>query len=529
MGAYQFKLPDIGEGTAEAEIVNWHVKVGDTIKEDQPLVDMMTDKATVELTSPVGGIVQSLAGKVGEKAAVGSVLVTLEVEGAGSAPAAAPKQAPPAAPVAPAAPAAAAPKAAAAAAGTYEFKLPDIGEGTAEAEIVNWHVKVGDTIKEDQPLVDMMTDKATVELTSPVGGVVQSLGGKAGEKAAVGSVLVTLAVEGGAAQPVAPKSAPVAAAPAAKAPAPAKAAEPAKAAPAATPGKLTVPNARPAASPSVRKRAFELGAELRNVPGTGPQGRITHADLERFMAGGLAPAATSASVPRGGVEEVPVIGMRRQIAERMQLAKRHIPHFTYVEEVDMTAVDELRVYLNANKKADQPKLTVLPFFMLAMAKAIQEFPQVNALYDDEAGIVRRYAGVHIGMAAQTAKGLMVPVVRHVESLTVWELAKEISRLAVAARDGKAKRDELTGSTITLSSLGILGGVTATPVINRPEVAIICPNKIIERPAVRGDQIVLRKMMNLSSSYDHRIVDGVDAAAFVQRLKDLLENPATIFI
>ena len=415
--------------------------------------------------------------------------------------------------------------------GAYQFKLPDIGEGTAEAEIVNWHVKVGDKINEDQPLVDMMTDKATVELTSPVGGIVQSLGGKVGEKAAVGSVLVTLEVEGGNAQPAAPKSALPAPAPAAPTPAPAvaKAAPPAKAAPAANPGKLTAPNARPAASPSVRKRAVELGAELRNVPGTGPQGRITHADLERFLAGGLAAPAPGGVAQRTGIEEVPVIGMRRQIAERMQLAKRHIPHFAYVEEVDMTAVDELRAYLNANKKPDQPKLTVLPFFMLAMAKAIEEFPQVNALYDDEAGIVRRYAGVHIGMAAQTSKGLMVPVVRHVEALTIWELAKEVSRLAVAARDGKAKREELTGSTITISSLGVLGGVTATPVINRPEVAILCPNKIIERPAVKGDKIVLRKMMNLSSSYDHRVVDGMDAAAFVQRLKDLLENPATIFI
>lgn len=481
---------------------------------------MMTDKATVELTSPVGGVVQSLAGKVGEKAAVGSVLVTLEVEGgtasgqSAAPPAAPPKQAPPVAPKS------------ASTTGTYQFKLPDIGEGTAEAEIVTWHVKIGDTIKEDQPLVDMMTDKATVELTSPVGGVVQSLAGKAGEKAAVGSVLVTLAVEGGGNQPAATKPAPTSAAPA-----PLKAAEPVKAPTATsdTPAKLTAPDARPAASPAVRKRAVELGAELRNVPGTGPQGRITHADLERFTAGGLTSTAASGVTARTGVEEIPVIGMRRQIAERMQLAKRKIPHFTYVEEVDMTSIDELRAYLNANKKADQPKLTVLPFFMLAMAKAIEDFPQVNALYDDDAGIVRRYAGVHIGMAAQTAKGLMVPVVRHVEALTIWELAKEISRLAVATRDGKAKREELTGSTITLTSLGVLGGVTATPVINRPEVAIICPNKIVERPAVRGDKIVLRKMMNLSSSYDHRIVDGVDAAAFVQRLKDFLENPATIFI
>ena len=390
----------------------------------------------------------------------------------------------------------------------YQFRLPDIGEGTAEAEIVQWHVKVGDAVKEDHPLVDMMTEKATVELTSPVSGIVQSLGGQVGEKVAVGSVLVALETSrAGDQETTPPKSA-------------------AKLAPEVHASKLTAPGARPAASPSVRRSAVERGVELRNVPGTGPHGRITLADLERFAAGGPVHAPTAL---RAGVQEVQVIGMRRQIAERMQSAKRHIPHFSYVEEIDMTAIDELRAYLNTNKSADRPRLTVLPFFMLALVRAAHEFPQVNALYDDEAGIVRRYAGVHVGVATQTDKGLMVPVVRHAEALTVWEIAQEIERLAAAARGGKATREELTGSTITISSLGVLGGVTATPVINRPEVTILCPNKIVMRPTVKGDQIVLRKMMNLSSSFDHRIVDGVDAAGFIQRLKGLLENPAAIFI
>ena len=418
--------------------------------------------------------------------------------------------------------------------GTVHFKLPDIGEGTAEAEIVAWHVKVGDKVKEDQPLVDMMTDKATVELSSPVDGVVASIGGEIGKKAAVGSVLVTFTTEGGADAPAEkPKAAPAPApapAPVAKkevAPAPVKVSAPVAE---SHPAKHTAPGARPAASPAVRRRADELGVKLQYVPGTGEQGRITHADLDAFVAGGgKGGVVARGKTQRTGVTDIPVIGMRRQIAERMQLAKRNIPHFTYVEEVDMTAVDELRAAMNASKKKEQPKLTVLPFFMLTMAKALEDFPQINALYDDDAGVVHRHEGVHIGMATQTDKGLMVPVVRHVEARDLWDLADEIARLAAAARDGKAKREELMGSTITLTSLGTLGGVVATPVINRPEVGIICPNKIIDRPVVKNGQIVVRKMMNLSSSFDHRVVDGADAAAFIQRMKVLLEQPALIFM
>jgi len=418
--------------------------------------------------------------------------------------------------------------------GTFQFKLHDIGEGIAEAEIVAWHVKVGDKVKEDQPLVDMMTDKATVELSSPAEGVVQRIDGTVGERVAVGSVLVTLATEGGAELPAEkPMLAPATATPvltpkkdSLKAP-PAPA--PAQVAPVSVADPLghTAPGARPAASPAVRRRANELGINLQHVSGTGPQGRITDADLEAFSSGATPIIAGKAA--HTGVTDIPVIGLRRQIAERMQLAKRHIPHFTYVEEVDMTALDELRAQMNAIKKFEQPKLTILPFFMRAMAMGIEDFPQVNALYDDEAGIIHRHQGVHIGMATQTDKGLMVPVVRHVEALSVWELAAEIARLAAAAKDGKAKREELTGSTITLTSLGTLGGVMSTPVLNRPEVGIICPNKIVERPVVKDGQIIVRKMMNLSSSFDHRVIDGADAAAFIQRLKLLLEHPAMIFM
>lgn len=412
--------------------------------------------------------------------------------------------------------------------GTFQFKLHDIGEGVAEAEIVAWHVKVGDKVEEDQPLVDMMTDKATVELSSPAEGVVQRIDGKVGERVAVGSVLVTLATEGGAERPMLP---PGAATPA-LAPeknSPKAPPEPAQVTPrsGADPLGRATPGARPAASPAVRRRADELGINLQHVTGTGPQGRITNADVEAFSSG--ATQVVTGKAEHTGVTDIPVIGLRRQIAERMQLSKRHIPHFTYVEEVDMTALEELRGQMNAIKKLEQPKLTLLPFFMRAMAQGIEDFPQVNALYDDEAGIIHRHQGVHIGMATQTDKGLMVPVVRHAEALSVWELATEIARLAAAARDGKAKREELTGSTITLTSLGTLGGVMSTPVLNRPEVGIVCPNKIVERPVVKDGQIIVRKMMNLSSSFDHRVIDGVDAAAFIQRLKLLLEHPAMIFM
>ena len=396
--------------------------------------------------------------------------------------------------------------------GQYSFKLPDIGEGTAEAEIAAWRVQVGDNVEEDQPLVDMMTEKATVELTSPVAGIVQSVAGQAGQMAAVGSVLVVLETKG-----VEASNAPSAAAVAVVAP-------------------LTVVSARPAravASPAVRRRAEELGVKLQFVQGSGPAGRISHADLDAHLKNESAPKASATPeaeyAKRSGVEEIPVIGLRRQIAERMQLAKRQIPHFSYVEEVDVTELENLRAHLNAVKSAGQPKLTVLPFLMRAVVRVLPEFPQINATFDDEAGVVRQHAPVHIGIATQTPRGLMVAVVRHAETRDLWNSATEVSRLATAARDGKATREDLTGSTITITSLGPLGGVVTTPVINRPEVAIVGPNKIVERPVVRAGQIVVRKMMNLSSSFDHRVVDGADAAEFIQRIRAVLEHPATLFI
>ena len=286
---------------------------------------------------------------------------------------------------------------------------------------------------------------------------------------------------------------------------------------------------KPLASPAVRRRAEDLGIKLGHVPASGPAGRITHDDLDRFIAGGRAAPAASTLAKRTAVEEVKVIGMRRAIARQMQESKRRIPHFAYVEEVDMTELEELRVHLNGAKRADQPKLTLLPFLMRALVRVLPAYPQINARFDDEAGVVSRHAGVHIGIATQTSQGLIVPVVKHAETLDVWAAATEVARVAEIARSGKGSKDDLSGSTITVTSLGPLGGIATTPVINHPEVAIIGPNKIVDRPVVRHGQIAVRKMMNLSSSFDHRVVDGYDAAEFIQKVKAMLEHPATLFM
>jgi 2-oxoisovalerate dehydrogenase E2 component (dihydrolipoyl transacylase) len=425
--------------------------------------------------------------------------------------------------------------------GKYVFKLPDVGEGTAEAEIVAWHVKVGDVVEEDQHLVDVMTDKATVEMTSPVSGRVVSLHGEPGAMAIVGAPIVEFEVEGAgnAAQVKAPaataKTAPPASAPAAKpevakpAPAP-RTVKPVEELPAAVASVPRVPGDKPLASPAVRQRALELGIKLQFVEGSGPGGRVTHADLDGFLARGAAPRSGGGGlVRREGVDEIKVIGLRRKIAEKMQDTKRRIPHFAYVEEVDMTEIEALRAHMNGARRKDQPKLTLLPFLMRALVRVLPDFPQINARYDDDAGVVNRFRPVHIGIATQTANGLMVPVVKHAEALDLWQSANEVTRVSTAARDNKASRDELSGSTITITSLGPIGGVVTTPVINYPEVAIIGPNAIIERPVVRNGSIVVRKMMNLSSSFDHRVVDGFDAAQFIQRVKSLLEHPALMFM
>lgn len=421
----------------------------------------------------------------------------------------------------------------------HTIKMPDVGEGVAEAELVEWHVKVGDLVREDAILAAVMTDKATVEIPSPVDGKVAWLGAEIGDTVAVGSPLVRIEIAGDAAVVEEKPEAPVVEEKPALPPQPEEAAKPVaepakKPASAATGSRGGLTGAprpegeRPLASPAVRLRAREAGVDLRQIAGSGPAGRISHDDLDAFIARGSAPVATTLR-PDTSIEQVKVVGLRRRIAEKMQVANARIPHITYVEEVEVGALEDLRAKLNAGKRPDQARLTLLPFLARAIVKAVADQPQINAIYDDEAGIVHRHGGVHIGIAAQTPSGLVVPVLRHAEARDLWDCAVEIGRLAEAARSGTATREELTGSTITVTSLGALGGVATTPVINHPEVAIIGVNKMMVRPVWDGAQFVPRRMMNLSSSFDHRVVDGWDAAVFVQRLKTLLETPALLFV
>lgn len=444
---------------------------------------------------------------------------------------------------------------------TYTFRLPDIGEGIAEAEIVAWHVAVGDTVEEDGRLADMMTDKATVEMESPVAGKVVSIAGEVGDVVAIGSALVVIETEGEAQEPAAPapKAEVVEERIAVETPEPPQIAEPepkpqtvvsnevetpsAKPAPAPATGQMPAPRATDAepvkararhdakvlASPAVRQRAQDLGIDLSEVRPS-EEGRIRHADLDQFLAYNALGGYRSAGTERGD-EVIKVIGMRRRIAENMAASKRHIPHFSYVEECDVTALEVMREQLNASR-GEKPKLTMLPLLITAICRALPQFPMINARYDDEAGVVTRYGAVHLGMAAQTPAGLMVPVIRNAQSLNLWQLAREIVRLAEAARSGSAKSDELSGSTLTVTSLGPLGGVATTPVINRPEVAIIGPNRIVERPmfvsdGMGGERIEKRKLMNISISCDHRVVDGHDAASFVQAVRKLIETPVLL--
>ncbi|QNP83620.1 dihydrolipoamide acetyltransferase family protein [Achromobacter xylosoxidans] len=440
--------------------------------------------------------------------------------------------------------------------GIHVIKMPDIGEGIAEVELVAWHVKIGDMVAEDQPLADVMTDKATVEIPAPVVGRVVALGGDVGQVMAVGGELIRLEVEGegnlkpGAdAPPAKAAAAPAAAQPAAAAPAPQSApapkaeaaalakpaappAAPAKPARQATAAVARQPGDKPLASPAVRKRAWDLGVELRYVHGSGPAGRILHEDLDAYLqgqGGGAQARGGVAYAERNDEENVPVIGLRRKIAQKMAESKRRIPHFSYVEEIDVTELEELRASLNQKWGATRGKLTLLPLLARAMVVALRDFPQINARYDDEGGVVTRYGGVHIGIATQSDGGLMVPVMRHAEARDLWSMAAEIVRLAEAVRTGSASRDELSGSTITITSLGPLGGIVTTPVINHPEVGIVGVNRIVERPAIRNGAVVARKLMNLSSSFDHRVVDGMDAARFIQAVRALLEQPALLFV
>lgn len=421
--------------------------------------------------------------------------------------------------------------------GTHVIKMPDIGEGIAEVELSQWHVKVGDLVVEDQVLADVMTDKAMVDIPSPVHGKVIALGGQPGEVMAVGSVLISIEVEGAgnlkeSAAPVVTKEP---AAPTVETVVESKPA--ADAAPRPAPvcqGPMVAREAdeRPLASPAVRKHALDLGIQLRLVRGSGPAGRVLHEDLEAYLAQGQSNAsapAAAAYAQRNDEEQIQVIGMRRKIAQRMQDATQRAAHFSYVEEIDVTAIEELRAHLNEKHGASRGKLTLLPFLVRALVVALRDFPQMNARYDDEAQVITRLGAVHVGVATQSDVGLMVPVVRHAEARSLWDSAAEILRLANAARNGKASRDELSGSTITLTSLGALGGIVSTPVLNLPEVAIVGVNKIVERPMVVKGQVVIRKMMNLSSSFDHRVVDGMDAALFIQAIRGLIEQPATLFV
>jgi len=418
----------------------------------------------------------------------------------------------------------------------FTFNMPDVGEGVAEAEIVEWHVKVGDSVSEDQHLVDVMTDKATIDIESPVDGKVIEVAGEPGDTISVGAMLLVIEIAGEVPDDIEEKAAESAhevvtepetvieeATPEAEA---VNEPEPT---PESAPSASSASHDKVLATPAVRKRARDLGIDLSQIK-PAEDGRIRHGDLDQFLAYNAGGGFSPAGVTRGD-EQVKVIGLRKRIAQNMAASKRNIPHFSYVEEMDVTELEQMRADLNANR-GSKPKLTMLPLLITAICKLIPQFPMINARYDDEAGVVTRYGAVHLGMATQTDAGLMVPVIRDAQTRNLWQLAHEIGRLANVARDGSAKSDELSGSTLTVTSLGPLGGVATTPVINRPEVAIIGPNRIIERPmfvpdGMGGERIEKRKLMNISISCDHRVVDGYDAASFIQELKKLVETPVLL--
>ncbi|MFZ8906229.1 MAG: dihydrolipoamide acetyltransferase family protein [Poseidonia sp.] len=426
--------------------------------------------------------------------------------------------------------------------GKFEFKLPDIGEGVVEGEIVEWMVSVGDTVKEDDPILSVMTDKATVEIPAPCDGTVASIVGEAGDILPVGAVCIVFDVEGDgnaseSSEPVAEEAPAVEekAEPVVEEKAPSPPPTPAPAAPAAAAPVARAAGTKALASPAVRQRARAANIDLQLVAGSGPAGRISHADLDRHIAGGAASATPSmpmggvAKVARNGTEDIKVIGLRRKIADGMMSSYSTIPHFSYFEEVDVTELESLRQHLNATRPEGAPKLTYLPFIMQALVKALSQRPECNALYDDEAGVVTRHEAINLGIATQTDRGLYVPVVKHVEAMDIWQSAAEMGRVTQATRDGKAGVDDLTGSTFTITSLGRLGGLGATPIINKPEVGILGVHNAKDRAVVKDGHVVVRRIMNLSSSWDHRVVDGHDGASLVQLVKSYLEHPATIFM
>jgi len=426
--------------------------------------------------------------------------------------------------------------------GTFAFKLPDIGEGVVEGEVVEWMVSVGDSVKEDDPILSVMTDKATVEIPAPCDGTVSKIIGEAGDILPVGVVCIEFDVDGdgnASASDEAPvkeevesKPDPIPEPVATPEPAPKSVAAPVSV---AGPAVERAPGTKPLASPAVRQRARSAGVDLYHVAGSGPAGRITHADLDVHLSGGASRASSSmpiggsARVTKTGTEDIKVIGLRRKIADSMMASYSTIAHFSYFEEVDVTELEALRQHLNATRPEGAPKLTYLPFIMLALVKGLGQRPECNALYDDEAGVVTRHEGVHLGIATQTDRGLYVPVVKHVEAMDIWAAAAEMGRVTQATRDGKAGADDLSGSTFTITSLGRMGGLGATPIINKPEVGILGVHNAKDRAVVIEGRVEVRRIMNLSSSWDHRVVDGHDGASLVQLLKSMLEHPATIFM
>ena len=545
--ALQFKLPDIGEGVAEGEIVKWLVEVGATVKEHQAVVEVMTDKATVEIPAPAAGKITAINAKAGDIVPVGSVLFVLETAAGASAPKSV--HAPAASAPAPMAAAKAAPAPAAShgpahgpskvgAGGRLEFKLPDIGEGVAEGEIVKWLVEVGASVKEHQSVVEVMTDKATVEIPAPMAGKIASIGAKAGDVVPVGSVLFVLETSGATAS--APAAAPAPVALPARELAAVGAASATKSAPA------RADDSRVLAVPSARRVARELGLSLGDVSGTGPNGVVRRADVEAFAkarqsapaqakpaaAVAARPAAPAVSLAPGEREtRVPFRGVRRKIAEAMVRSKFTAPHFTVVEEVDVTDLVRLREQAKSFAEGTGVKVTYMPFIMKATALALAKFPMLNAHLDEAAGEIVRYGYVNLGIAMDTDQGLIVPVVKEVQSKSILQIAADLAELAERTRAGKVKPDDLKGSTFSITNAGNIGGILATPIINFPDVAILGVHRLMKKPGVvetpQGDRIEVRQYMNFSCSVDHRLADGADGARFLVYLKKLLETPGLL--
>jgi pyruvate dehydrogenase E2 component (dihydrolipoamide acetyltransferase) len=537
----EFKLPDIGEGVTEGEIVNWLVVEGQSVVAEQPMVEVMTDKATVTIDAPAAGAVSSIKAQAGQTVPVGAVLAIIESSGASPArPASAPTSAPAAAPAPKpaAAPAPAAAPVPAASGGRFEFKLPEVGEGVTEGEVVSWHAQAGGQVKEGQPLVEIMTDKATVTIDAPVSGTLESISGKEGQTVAVGKVLAVIVTAGGTAAPVsAPTTAPATAQ---------------SSTPVSRPAAPVAPVAerdRVLATPVTRKRARELGVNIGTVAGTGQHGRITLEDVEHAASQPVAPVAAPASAPAtvvavpkapsgpaapiaasAGDRREPIRGVRRKIYEAMQRSKNTAAHFSYVEEINVTALVALRNELKPVAEKLGAKLTFLPFIVKATVAALKDFPNFNANVDDEAGELILKGDYNVGIAADTDYGLVVPVLKQADKRSLLDVAAEIQRLGKGARDRKLAPDDMKGGSFTITSAGHLGGLFATPIINYPEVAIMGVHKIAKRPIVNAaGEIVVADMMWLSLSLDHRIIDGADAARFMNRVVELLEEPRSLLL